>query len=44
MVDRSTEDIGFEAEVRRTEDMDKRFPALKVDEWEERADATDADE
>jgi hypothetical protein len=32
MVDRSTEDIGFEAEVRRTEEMDMRFAALKVDE------------
>ena len=36
----STEDMGFKPEMRRLDETDMRLP-LDIDEWEERADATE---
>jgi len=36
----STDDIGFEDEMRRADEMDMRLP-LDIDEWDDRADATE---
>lgn len=37
----STEDMGLRLEMRRLEDIDRRL--LDMDDWEERAEATDDD-
>lgn len=41
MAETSTEDIGFKAEARRVDERERRL--LDIDDWDDRADATDAD-